>query len=147
MLPYLKLIKTFDCGCRTKNAVLDLGMKAFMNKQWTEKKYQQIMGLQPVRLREAVGSVGLCLVWSVYLWVSVVHGQGVCSSTASRITFWFIFCWNPDWCIEIHDITFFQLSTAHFKPARRAQQQNKNTDISCVKWPKLCVHVEAHCCQ
>lgn len=30
---------------------------------------------------------------------------------------------NPDWCMEMHDIMFFQLSPAHFRPVRGTQRK------------------------
>lgn len=44
---------------------------------------------------------------------------------------------NCDWCTEIRDITFFEMSTAYFKPVRGAQRKNTNTLNSHVKSPKL----------
>lgn len=33
---------------------------------------------------------------------------------------------HPDWCLEVHDITFFQHSPAPLKPMEKCTEKNRN---------------------
>ncbi len=58
---------------------------------------------------------------------------------------------NPDWFKEVCDITFFQLSPAHFKPVRRAERKRETqksvmwNNQNCCNFGRKCsARVDSH---